>query len=150
MWFEQNELCAATEIPTEPSTRESSSIAVAYSTYPRPAPPYSSGNKTPVNPSSPSFGSSSIGKCCASSHSITYGAISASANSRTLIFICNCSSVSSKCIGSEQLSTNKRQAWRLSRCYLELDNCNSRAWRTHSARDGFEPWRRFSCCTFPF
>src|SRR6266404_9327740 len=63
-----------------------------------PAPPYSSGNKTPVRPNAASFGCSSIGKCCASSHSITCGAISASANSRTLVLICCCSSFNSKCI----------------------------------------------------
>ena len=32
MWFEQSEVCAATMMPTEPSTRESSSMAVTYST----------------------------------------------------------------------------------------------------------------------
>src|SRR5882762_9188824 len=31
MWFEHSELCAATIKPTEPSTRDSSSIATAYS-----------------------------------------------------------------------------------------------------------------------
>ena len=31
IWFEQSEVCAATLMPTDPSTRESSSIAVAYS-----------------------------------------------------------------------------------------------------------------------
>src|ERR1044072_314534 len=59
-------------------------------------PPYSSGKRTPVNPRSASLGSSSIGKCWASSHSITCGAISASANSRTLVFTCCCSSVNLK------------------------------------------------------
>src|SRR6185295_14036700 len=56
MWLEHSELCAATEIPTEPSTRDNSSMIVAYSTYPIPAPPYSSGKITPVSPSSASFG----------------------------------------------------------------------------------------------
>ena len=32
MWFVQSELCAATEIPIEPSTRESSSTTMTYST----------------------------------------------------------------------------------------------------------------------
>ena len=32
IWFEHSEVCAATMMPTEPSTRESSSIAVTYST----------------------------------------------------------------------------------------------------------------------
>src|SRR5579862_5111947 len=31
MWFEQSELCAAIMMPTEPSTRESSSMAITYS-----------------------------------------------------------------------------------------------------------------------
>src|SRR6266702_1442500 len=37
MWFVHSELCAATIIPTLPSTRDNSSIASTYSTYPRPA-----------------------------------------------------------------------------------------------------------------
>ena len=32
MWFEQSEVCAATMMPTEPSTRDSSSMAITYST----------------------------------------------------------------------------------------------------------------------
>src|SRR5436853_6305330 len=43
IWFEPREVCAATMIPTDPSTRDSSSIAETYSTYPMPAPPYSGG-----------------------------------------------------------------------------------------------------------
>ena len=42
-----------------------------------------------------SFGCNSTGKCCDSSHSITCGAISDSANSRTLILTCCCSSLNS-------------------------------------------------------
>src|SRR6266404_281262 len=61
--------------------------------YPSPAPPYSSGKITPSSPISPSFGIISIGKCDASSHSITCGPISPSANSRTLRRSCCCSSV---------------------------------------------------------
>src|ERR1043166_909361 len=53
---------------------------------------------TPMKPCSASFGRSSTGKCCDSSHSRTCGAISPSANSRTLILICCCSSLSSKSI----------------------------------------------------
>src|SRR5215471_11386975 len=64
--------------------------------YPSPAPPYSSGKMTPSSPISASFGIISIGKCEASSHSITWGAISPSANSRTLRRSCCCSSVSWK------------------------------------------------------
>src|SRR5436190_4932755 len=38
----------------------------------------------PIRPSAASFGSSSLGKCCASSHSLMWGRISVSANSRML------------------------------------------------------------------
>ena len=64
MWLEHKELCAATERPTEPSTRAISSMMVAYSTYPIPAPPYSSGKRTPIRPNSARCGLSSSGKCC--------------------------------------------------------------------------------------
>src|ERR1700758_5066556 len=47
MWFEQSEVCAATMMPTDPSTRDNSSIAVTYSMYPIPAPPYSAGKIIP-------------------------------------------------------------------------------------------------------
>src|SRR5258708_23518384 len=56
IWLLHSELCAATISPTDPSTRDSSSIAVAYSMYPRSAPPYSSGKITPKSPISASFG----------------------------------------------------------------------------------------------
>src|SRR6202030_3234665 len=81
-------------IPIEPSTRESSSMMMAYSTYPIPAPPYFSGKMTPRNPISASLGIISDGNLETSSHSITWGRISASANSRTLRRSCCCSSVS--------------------------------------------------------
>ena len=32
MWFEHRDVCAATMMPTDPSTRESSAMAVTYST----------------------------------------------------------------------------------------------------------------------
>src|ERR1700704_1992804 len=99
MWLLHSELCAATINPTDPSTRDSSSIAIAYSMYPRSAPPYSSGKITPKSPISASFGMISTGKCEASSHSITCGAISPSANSRTLRRNCCCSSVNEKSTG---------------------------------------------------
>ena len=51
---------------------------------------------TPSKPSLASLGMISGGKCEASSHSITCGAISASANSRTVRRSCCCSSVSEK------------------------------------------------------
>src|SRR5579863_2515069 len=58
-----------------------------------PAPPYFSGKITPRKPISASLGITSEGNCEASSHSITCGAISASANSRTARRRCCCSSV---------------------------------------------------------
>src|SRR5436190_5433715 len=96
IWFEHSEVCAATMIPTEPSTRESSSMAVTYSTYPMPAPPSSAGKTTPSIPSLPSSLIVESGKSPASSHFRTFGAISRSANSRTLFLSCNCSSFSWK------------------------------------------------------
>src|ERR1700761_4756593 len=98
MWFEHSELCAATVMPTEPSTRESSSTAMTYSTYPRPAPPYSAGKIMPSTPMRPSSLIVSKGKWLASSHFITLGRISRSANSRMDFLSCSCSSVSWKSI----------------------------------------------------
>src|SRR6478736_4679131 len=51
-----------------------------------------------MSPRSASFGKSSIGKCCDSSHSMTCGRISASANSRTVRRSSSCSSVGRKSI----------------------------------------------------
>src|SRR6476620_4626883 len=96
IWFEQSEVCAATMIPTDPSTRESSSIAVTYSTYPIPAPPYSGGKIVPNNPSLPNSLIVSSGNSLASSHFMTLGAISRSANSRTDFLSWSCSSLSWK------------------------------------------------------
>src|SRR5277367_2909432 len=61
-----------------------------------PAPPYCSGKITPRKPISASLGMISEGNVEASSHSITCGAISPSANSRTVRRRCCCSSVSEK------------------------------------------------------
>src|SRR5690348_13547959 len=58
-----------------------------------PAPPYFSGKMTPRKPISASLGIISEGNWEASSHCITCGAISASANSRTVRRRCCCSSV---------------------------------------------------------
>src|SRR5438270_6114506 len=80
-------------IPTLPSTRDSSSIASTYSTYPIPAPPRVSGKITPSSPISPSFFTTSWGNSLFSSHSLTCGAISPSANARTALCNCFCSSV---------------------------------------------------------
>ena len=54
-----SEVCAATVIATDESTRVSSSIASAYETVSPPAPPYSSGIGRPISPSSPSSATSS-------------------------------------------------------------------------------------------
>src|SRR3954464_2598617 len=51
MWFEQSDGGGDTMMPIEPSTRESSSMMVTYSTYPIPAPPYSVGKIEPMSPS---------------------------------------------------------------------------------------------------
>src|SRR6266403_3601277 len=58
-----------------------------------PAPPYSAGKMEPMRPSLPISFTVSAGKCEPSSHFMTLGAISRSANSRTLFFKCNCSSL---------------------------------------------------------
>ena len=63
-----------------PQTLASSTIAVMYSKYVNPAPPYSSGTSTPIRPSSPIFSKSSLGKCCSSSQVMTFGRIWVSAN----------------------------------------------------------------------
>src|SRR6266851_3374504 len=61
-----------------------------------PAPPYSGGKTIPSRPSWPSSLTVASGKTPASSHFMTLGAISRSANSRTLFFSCSCSSLSWK------------------------------------------------------
>src|SRR6266853_6795716 len=68
---------------------------------PRHAQQYSSGKITPSKPISASFGINSDGKREASSHSITWGPISESANSRTLRRRCCCSSVKEKSTGPQ-------------------------------------------------
>src|ERR1700680_3420569 len=93
-------------MPTEPSTRESSSTAVTYSTYPIPAPPKSCGKMTPINPSLPSSLIVESGNSPASSHLRTLGAISRSANSRTLFLSCSSSSLSWK---SKSYSSGRRK-----------------------------------------
>ena len=76
-------------------------------------PPTSPRRRTPPETGCPSararasFGSRSIGKCCASSHSITCGPISASANSRTVRRRSCCSSVGRKSIGRNVSSGNR-------------------------------------------
>src|ERR1035437_6060346 len=55
------ELCAAIESPIEPHILLSSTIAVTYSVYEKPEPPYSVGTTTPIKPSFPSFLNTSTG-----------------------------------------------------------------------------------------
>src|SRR5438552_14140064 len=86
-------------MPTEPSTRESSSMAVTYSTYPMPAPPSSAGKIIPISPSLPNSLTVASGYSPASSHFMTCGAISRAAKSRTLRRKCCCSSLSWKSKG---------------------------------------------------
>src|SRR5579864_9163902 len=61
-----------------------------------PAPPYSGGKIIPSIPSLPSSLMVASGNSPASSHFMTLGLISRSANSRTLFFSCSCSSFSRK------------------------------------------------------
>src|SRR5258708_9446728 len=83
-------------IPTDPSTRESCSMAVTYSTDPIPAPPSCGGKGTPSSPGSLSSLMVASGNSPASSHLRTLGAIWRCANSRTLFLSCSCSSLSWK------------------------------------------------------
>src|ERR1700692_456468 len=57
-----------------------------------PAPPYSGGKMMPSSPSLPSSLIVARGNSLASSHFITFGATSRSANSRTVFLRCSCSS----------------------------------------------------------
>ena len=63
------------------------------------APPYSSGAVSPNSPSSPIFCTTSTGKWWSRSHCAACGAISASANSRTVRRNSSCSRDSSKLMG---------------------------------------------------
>src|SRR5215471_3641382 len=64
--------------------------------YPMPEPPYSEGKTIPSRPSLPNSLMTASGNSLASSHFMTLGAISRSANSRTIFFSCSCSSESWK------------------------------------------------------
>src|SRR5271167_4973271 len=88
MWFVHSELCAATIIPTLPSTRLNSSIASTYSTYPIPAPPSSSGKITPINPLPPSFFTPPGGHSLFASHSRAGGDTARYANPLTSFHKC--------------------------------------------------------------
>jgi len=85
-------------MPIDWSTRPSSSMAThrLVKSPSSPAPPYSSGAVSPNSPSLPICCTTSTGKWCALSHAAACGAISASANSRTLRPNSMCSRDSSK------------------------------------------------------
>ena len=88
---------ASRVMPIDWSTRPISSIAThsEVKSPSSPAPPNSSGAVRPNSPSSPIFWTTSVGKWCFLSHSAACGAISASANSRTLLRKASCSEDSS-------------------------------------------------------
>ena len=88
---------ASSVMPIDWSTRPSSSIATQrlVKSPSSPAPPYSSGAVSPIRPSLPIFWMTSTGKWWSRSHCAAYGAISASANSRTLRRNSSCSRDSS-------------------------------------------------------
>src|SRR3954451_24740459 len=79
-----SDVCAHMVIPTEESTRVSSSTAIAYASVSPPAPPTSSGNGMPMSPSSPSLATISYGKRFSRSSASATGATSPSAKSRTV------------------------------------------------------------------
>ena len=87
---------ASSVMPIDWSTRPISSMARHRLVKPpsspaRPAPPYSSGAVRPISPRSPIFLTTSVGKWWSRSHCAACGAISASANSRTLRRNISCS-----------------------------------------------------------
>src|SRR5712692_5992398 len=96
---------------------------------------------TPSRPISARWGIISEGKCEASSHSITWGAISVSANSRTVRRSCCCSSVREKSTGARaQLPSQAalaRVVRRQARVHLYHARCSARngLWREgHGAK----------------
>ena len=91
-----SEVCAATVIAKDESTRVSSSTAIAYESVSAPAPPYSSGTGIPISPSSAASATSSYGKRCSRSSSSASGATRPCANSRTVSRISSCSLERSK------------------------------------------------------
>ena len=95
---------ASSVIPIDWSTRPISSIARQSEVKPpsspaMPAPPNSSGAVRPISPRAPIFWTTSVGKWWSRSHCAAWGAISASAKSRTLRRNCSCSGDSSKVMG---------------------------------------------------
>ena len=88
---------ASSVMPIDWSTRPISSIAThrLVKSPSSPAPPYSSGAVRPISPRPPIFWTTSVGKWWSLSHCAACGAISASANSRTLRRNSSCSRDSS-------------------------------------------------------
>jgi hypothetical protein len=91
-----SDVCAATVIATDESTRVSSSIAIAYETVSPPAPPCSSGMGIPMRPSSASSETRSYGNLLSRSSSAATGATRSRAKFRTVSRTSSCSGVRSK------------------------------------------------------
>ena len=86
---------ASRVIPIDWSTRPTSSMAMHCVVRPASAPPHSASNMRPKRPRSPIARTVSVGKMWSRSHTSAWGAISASANSRTTPRNASCSSVNS-------------------------------------------------------
>ena len=87
-------------MPIDWSTRPSSSMATQseVKSPSSPMPPNSSGTTRPNSPSSPIFGTRSLGKWWSLSHLAMCGSTSASANSRTTLRKSSCSLLSSNIV----------------------------------------------------
>ncbi len=86
-------MVAPTVIEWEGQNFDSSSLTMAEASTSMPTPPYSSGQGTPNSPSSAILATLSQGKRLSRSYSAATGAISFSANSRTVARSMRCSSV---------------------------------------------------------
>ena len=84
MGWVPSEVWAHSVIATDESTRASSSTAIAYASESPPPPPYSGGNGMPIRSSSPRRLTISYGKVLVRSRCSATGAISFSANWRTV------------------------------------------------------------------
>src|SRR5208282_2505581 len=99
-----------------------------------PAPPYSGGKIVPIRPSLPSSLIVDRGNSQASSHFMTFGAISRWANSRTVFFRCSCSSLSWKskrysphCVTADALRHSRLRIPRFARDDKQMWACGSRS-----------------------
>src|ERR1041384_6153972 len=101
-----SELLTLMMTPVDAHARETSSIASAYDTLSRPAPPFCSGTAMPSSPSWAMRWTSSVGWRCSRSISAALGNTSLVANSRAMRIAAVCSSVgeNSTVIPSERLS----------------------------------------------